>query len=221
MRSMIAVAAMLFGAGPAIAAHPIAVTSYDTPNGDGQASGGTYNYWDRNYSGTGATTTDGAPLTGGTGDLTDGVVAPSYWFLTENTAGTGPYVGWYTSATPDPVITFHVAPGSFIRQIDLSVDNSTVGGVFQPAAIKIDGVDTPFVHLAPGTFGVIGITGLGLAGTTHTIELDQQPGDWVFVSEIAFSGSVPEPATWTLLVAGFGVVGVVSRRRGVAAVTTA
>lgn len=210
-----AIIAALFLAGPAFAAHPIAVTGYDTPNGDGVASGGSLNYWDATYSGAGATTTDGAPLTGGAGVLTDGAVATNYWFNTENAAGTGPYVGWFAGATANPVVTFHFAAGSYIREIDLSVDNSTVGGVFQPAKILIDGVDTEFVHLQPGTFGIIGITGLGLTGPSHTIEFDQQPGAWVFVSEVAFSGSIPEPATWSLLVAGFGMVGAAVRRRGV------
>ena len=39
------------------------MTSYDMPNGDGQAHSGSFNYWDLAYSGSGATSTDGAPLT--------------------------------------------------------------------------------------------------------------------------------------------------------------
>ena len=62
----------------------VPVTSYSMPNGDGQASGGTFNYWDKNYTGSGATTTDGAPLTGGTGDLTDGVTASDIWKIFES-----------------------------------------------------------------------------------------------------------------------------------------
>jgi len=55
-------------------ASSLPVASYDMNNGDGQASGGSFNYWDRFYTGTGATTTDDAPLNGGVGDLTDGIV---------------------------------------------------------------------------------------------------------------------------------------------------
>ena len=61
-----AAAAMAFG-GVALAA-PLAVTSYDMPNGDGQAHGGTYNYWDATYSGLGSPTQDRSPLSGGSGD---------------------------------------------------------------------------------------------------------------------------------------------------------
>ena len=34
------------------------------------------------------------PLAAAWGDLTDGIIASSNWFNVENTAGTGPYVGW-------------------------------------------------------------------------------------------------------------------------------
>src|ERR1017187_3056385 len=33
----------------------LTVSSYDMPNGDGHAQGGTYNYWDGTYTGSGAT----------------------------------------------------------------------------------------------------------------------------------------------------------------------
>src|SRR5438128_164853 len=65
-------------------------TSYDTPNGDGQAHSGSFNYWDLGYTGAGATNVDGAALSGGLGDLTDGVIASDFWFNTENAAGPVP-----------------------------------------------------------------------------------------------------------------------------------
>lgn len=55
----------------------VAVTSYDMKNGNGTASLGTYNYLDGAYKGTSPainSTTEGAPLTGGTGILTDGII---------------------------------------------------------------------------------------------------------------------------------------------------
>ena len=59
----------------AVASVQIFATSYEMPNGGGDASGGTYNYWDGSYSGSGSTTTDAAALSGGLGDLTDGIIA--------------------------------------------------------------------------------------------------------------------------------------------------
>lgn len=202
-------------AAPAFAA-PIVVASYAMPNGSGQASGGTYNYWDRSYSGLGATTTDGAALSGGTGDLTDGVIASSLWYNTENVAGTGPYVGWRQGFVSDPLITFNFNPGAIINSIAIHMDNSQVGGVFQPPSIFVDGAAVAFNTLTPGTAGLVNITGLNLTGTSHTIQfLGQGNGAWTFISEVSFAGTsaVPEPASWALMIGGFGLVGVALRRR--------
>jgi len=196
----------------------IAVTSYDMPNGDGQASGGEFNYWDLFYSGSGCKTCDGAALAGGKGDLTDGVVASDFWYNTENAGGTGPYVGWYTVTTLDPVVKFNFAGSPTINTIMVQLDNSFVGGVQSPMSIKVDGVLTPFAGPAAGTIGWATLSGLSLSGGSHTLEFDQVPGWWVFTSEVDFFGtSVPEPATWALMLAGFGLAGASLRRRSAVA----
>ena len=193
-------------------------TSYDTPNGDGQASGGSFNYWDRSYSGAGNTTVDGAALTGGSGDLTDGVVAADFWYNVENSAGSGPYVGWYLPATPDPTVTFHFGPSQKITQIGIHFDNSHAGGVFAPNQILVDGVNQAYTAPSVGTIGWSYLTGLNLTGNAHTIQFKQGAG-WTFVSEITFDGgrAVPEPATWGLMILGFGAAGSMLRRRRIAA----
>ena len=75
-------------------------TSYDMPNG----YTGSYEYWDESYTGSGNTAADGDPLSGGLGDLTDGVVASDNWYVVEAPLGPGPYVGW----TIDPTISFPI-----------------------------------------------------------------------------------------------------------------
>ena len=92
---MAALAAVAFAAIPASAVQ-LVVTSYAMPNGNGQAVGGSFNYWDLNYTGTGSTTTDGAALSGGVGDLTDGYVEAQSWNNIESGSGSGPYVGWFS-----------------------------------------------------------------------------------------------------------------------------
>lgn len=221
-----ALAATALAAAMPSGAAPVLSTSYDMPNGGGQASGGSYNYWDLNYSGSGSTITDGAPLSGGSGDLTDGVIANNTWNNVENNAGTGPYVGWYSSGLGgqlDPTVTFHFAGSPTITSINIHMDNSGIGGVLAPQTIFVDGVNTAFV--APGGgFGWATLSGLNLTGNTHTIQFNQYPGYWAFISEVTFDGTaVPEPAAWAMLVAGFGFVGAAqrranrSRRRGVVA----
>ena len=211
---ILAIAGTFIAGATSAAAMPIAVTSYAMPNGDGQASGGSFNYWDLNYSGAGATNVDGAALSGGVGDLTDGVVASDFWFNVENGAGTGPYVGWYAPHTLNPLLTFNFAGNPTITSISIHIDNGGAGGVFSPSAILIDGISTAFTSPALGTIGFVNFTGLSLTGGSHTIEFQQLNGaTWVFVSEVSFAGGVPEPASWAMLITGFGLAGTALRRR--------
>jgi PEP-CTERM motif len=200
-------------AAPAHAAQVFA-TSYSMPNGDGRASGGTFNYWDLNYSGSGSTTTDGAALTGGLGDLTDGVIATNFWFNVENAAGTGPYVGWRKSNTSNPLVTFNFAGAPVIDEVKFYIDDSGAGGVFAPSAILIDGLATSYTNTGvTGSLLTVNLTGLDLTGGSHTVQFLNSP-DWIFVSEIQFfSNAVPEPGTWGMMLLGFGVVGSALRRR--------
>ena len=191
-------------------ASPVHATSYSMPNGDGQASGGSLNYWDRGYTGIGATTVDGAPLSGGLGKLTDGVIATQVWNTVSNAAGTGQYVGWLKSVSPNPTIVFTFAATAVINEVDIWLDNSGVGGVVAPSAILIDGVSRAFTAPAAGTVGQVSFTGLDLHGATHTVEFFQGGGNtWTFVSEIAFA--VPEPDAAALL--GIGLLATLALRR--------
>ena len=218
----VAVLATLAIAAPAAAAQ-IFATSYDMQNGDGQAHGGSYNYWDRSYTGVGLTNVDGAALTGGLGDLTDGIVAAQPWYVIENAAGTGPYVGWLGNGggVTNPLITFNFAGGSLINSISIHLDNSQAGGVGTPSQILVDGVSQAFAGPAPGTIGTVTLGGLSLAGASHTIQFIQDPTYyWTFVSEVTFNGTtgVPEPASWALMIGGFGLAGAALRRRRAAIV---
>jgi hypothetical protein len=142
-RLLIALSITLLGS-TAASAGLVTVTSYEMNNGNGTVSLGTYNYLDGAYAGTSPAAnsiTEAAPLTGGTGILTNGV-APTTDYTLEHQQ----YVGWkYT----DPVLNFFLKPGSQISQITLyfanplQAVNSLQGGlVGLPGQINfsIDGV---------------------------------------------------------------------------------
>lgn len=194
----------------------IFATSYDMPNGGGTASGGGLNYWDLNYSGSGFKNVDGAALSGGLGDLTDGTIATNPWFDVENGAGTGPYVGWFQSGANqlNPILTFNFAGNPLIDQVVIHLDNSSAAGVYAPSNILIDGNSVGYVAPVSAGLYAIDFSSLSLLGNQHTIQFFQasntQSPSWVFVSEIQFFGSraaVPEPATWTMMLVSLVAVG--------------
>lgn len=197
--------------------------SYDMPNGYGLASGGSFNYWDGSYSGVGSTTTDGALLSGGLGDLTDGLIAPDNWFgfAVENGAGTGPYVGWRGI---NPVISFNFATLATLDTVRIHVDDANgVGGVSTPASVTISDGSTSQNFLITDPSGddpfwiELNVTALGFTGTSFDLTLIRN-NDWVFASEVEFTGnptSVPEPggqALFAIALAGL----VLTRRIGAA-----
>jgi hypothetical protein len=221
-RSLTAAAVTLAVACAANAAHAgslLSVSSYDMPNGYGQAHGGTYNYWDAGYSNCVASncTTDGAYLSGGLGKLTDGVIATQPWYDVSNDVGTGEYVGW---EIVEPTTDFNFASSVTVGEIKLYVDNSHVGGVTAPDFVVVDGTDyaNPSWQFASAP-QTIDITGLHLTGDSVTVTL-HVPTQWVFMSEAQFYSAVPEPSTWVMMALGFGGTGlaaVCTRRRAAAA----
>jgi hypothetical protein len=215
----IALAAMAVAGSAGAAA--VAPSSYSMANGSGVANGGQFNYWDANYSGSGATTTDGAALSGGLGDLTDGVIAADNWFDVENTAGSGPYVGWRSALTPNPVVTFFFGAPVDIDLIRVHADDSGgAGGVNLPSSVLITWaggslsvavVDPDPASTAPAwlDFGGLGI------GQVSSLSLQFfNSNEWVFIDEVSFANggnAVPLPATLGLVLLGLAAA---RQRRG-------
>lgn len=186
-------------------AAPIAVSSYSMNNGHGQASSGSFNYWDKNYTGSGSTTTDNAPLSGGVGDLTDGYVETQNWFAVENGAGTGPYVGWRRGVLPDLQIVFNFGSLSALSSVTLYLDDSDgAGGVSLPASVDVTVSGTTISQVIgelPGSNPKAIVVALGgLTGSSATVKFNYM-NEWIFMSEVSFDGrtAVPEPSTFAFL----------------------
>lgn len=181
---------------------------YDGPNG----FSGLYSYWDESYSGSGCKTCDGAALSGGVGDLVDGIIANSNWSVVEALVGPGPYVGWKDL---NPTINFIFGSSVLIDSVTFYFDDAGSGGVGAPSVVTVGGrsfsVPNP-PGTAPFSFTV---SELGFVGSSLPITITAGNGaNWIFASEIDFTTPVPELAAWQLVLAGSAVlVGLARRRR--------
>lgn len=211
--------ACLCAMAPMVSALTLNPVSYDMNNGHGQINQGSFNYWDRGYSGSGNTFLDNAPLVGGLGDLTDGVVSGSNWINVENTAGTGPYVGWRSSGLAAPSVLFHFAGIVSIDTISIHADDSAdVGGVSLPSAVSFEwqggslqrAVIDPDPSSAPSW---LVFSNLGIAGASSVRVRFNYGSQWIFVDEVRFASNVPEPGTWAQAAAGLLVLGALAARR--------
>jgi hypothetical protein len=129
-------------------ADTIKVTSYDMNNGNGATQNGGFNYFDTTYNGAGDPSKNGSSqvvpsngtdkesmLTGGTGKLTDGVIANQNFSISHDQ-----YVGWKYQ---DPTIVFHLGSGQSVSSLSLYVASSYAGSngwlglVGTPSAVDV------------------------------------------------------------------------------------
>lgn len=197
-----------------VSAAVIGVTSYDMNNGNGaiQFTGGA-NYFDFAYTNNATNTLDpnaskngsnqavpnnaaskDAPLTGGKGLLSDGVIATQVYSLVTSVDGTihnsyfngqpTQYVGWKYQ---DPTIVFHLQPGSQVGSINLYVaaNNPAIGNenglVAAPkdVLLTVDGksitVTMTETLLNPFT-AMITLTGFGTLSSSSLFSLTLERG---------------------------------------------
>ena len=171
--------------------------SYDMLNGET----GWYTYHDDSYSGLGNKTTNLASLTGGLGDLTDGVIATSNWDVTPNL-----YVGWLTI---NPTITFHFANDVQINSLTLYSDSYSTVSKPSSVAISMGGssFNSGFLTDSSGP-GSYTFSGLDFTGKDLSLTLNHRyalGGNWVMASEVTFNGTAAVPEPLTILGAGTAI----------------
>jgi len=156
--------------------------SYDMLNGET----GNYTYYDDTYNGSGNPQQALSPLSGGLGDLTNGVIATQNW----NVANL-PYVGWHTVM---PTITFHFAEDMRIHTVVLHVDDSNgAGGVYPPSLVRLTmgGQVLEYTPVDPpgGEPFALTYSGLDLQGSTLEVYLGRTSTHYLMLSEVQFFGT--------------------------------
>lgn len=192
------------GSAQAVQVVPIA---YDMPNG----YTGNYQYWDDLYTGTGCKTCNGAPLSGGLGDLTDGVIATTNWDVAEAPAGPGPYVAWVGI---NPTIRFEFGSTVAIDSATIYFDDASNNGVAPPLQVIINGQNFAVPNPPANVPFAFTASSLSFLGTTLDMTFIRNTS-WTFASEVRFDVTtpVPELATLPMLAGGAVFVALAVRRR--------
>jgi hypothetical protein len=209
-------ALLLFGPVAPLDATQLFATSYDMLNGDNSSPGTSLRDDTYQPDPSGHHNTPYAALSGGLGDLTDGIITNSNWGVAPL-----PFVGWSDSVFPNPQITFHF-PGTVNLddvQIHMNKDYSAGSVTFSMGGTNITRPVT--INCPGGANDLFDFSNLNLTGNTLVVTLNNRAPDgncgfhdWILIDEVTFVGSqaasAPVPETSTLLLLDSGLAGLAS-----------
>jgi len=163
--------------------------------------------------------------------LMAGSAQAATWLVTYASTGGGPFAA---SLTVDTLDTLDGAGGYDVTGVSGHVDGDAVTGLIanpgQPwSSYSADGLfifDNVFFPSAP-VFSHPGLFFAGASGAEYNLFSDSpttfelykaRPGVGYLANSVGTvavqaQAAIPEPATWTMLILGFGLVGVVLRQR--------
>lgn len=108
---------------------------------------------------------------------------------------------------------FFNVPGA--GKVGASVISLNLSGLLTLTEVLLNNTKLTITRLASGNYSADGPTQLSVVNPqTLVVKGTLAPGAGSYTGNVAFTaGAVPEPATWALMILGFGVVGYAMRRR--------
>jgi hypothetical protein len=221
--SVLCIAAGLLWFNASAQATKLNVVSYSMKDGASQYGYNWYGYNDNSYN---KPRSSEGYLSGGLGDLTDGVESASTVLGYYNWT---PYVLWDRET---PVITFDLGATKSVSSINTYFKYFPVAAVYMPdsVGIRVSNDGTTYTDLSTFVISadqrVVGgndtnrefqVLSAPVTGRYFELTLNNQiDGRWIALGEVTFKGNVtpiPEPETYAMLVAGLGLIGAAVKRR--------